>query len=179
MKGNVSRGDGGAIDNSSDLTLTNSEISGNFAALGGGIYSAGLAASLTITNSTITENTASIGGGLLNIGQASLINLTLSENSADTDGGVYNQVPQGLTLRNTIVANNVGGDCGGPAAVVSAGHNLSSDDSCELAGPGDLTNTDPLLSPLADNGGPTPTAEPLPGRPAPHPRDNADKPATT
>src|SRR3990172_4599212 len=115
MKGNVSRGDGGAIDNSSDLTLTNSEISGNFAALGGGIYSAGLAASLTITNSTITENPASIGGGLLNIGQASLINLTLSENSADTDGGVYNQVPQGLTLRNTIIANNVGGDCGGPA----------------------------------------------------------------
>jgi hypothetical protein len=35
-----------------------------------------------------------------------------------------------------------------------------------LNGPGDQINTDPLLGPLQDNGGPTLTHLPLPGSPA-------------
>jgi hypothetical protein len=35
-----------------------------------------------------------------------------------------------------------------------------------LTGPGDQINTDPLLGPLQDNGGPTLTHLPLPGSPA-------------
>jgi hypothetical protein len=45
-----------------------------------------------------------------------------------------------------------------------------------LNGPGDLPDTDPLLGPLQDNGGPTPTMALLPGSPAIDAGDNADAP---
>ena len=50
---------------------------------------------------------------------------------------------------------------------MSAGFNLSGDDSCNrlLTGPGDRPNVDPLLGPLADNGGFTQTYLPQPGSP--------------
>src|SRR4029077_16101668 len=53
------------------------------------------------------------------------------------------------------------------ATVTSHGYNISSDDgSGFLIGPGDQINTDPLLGPLQDNGGPTLTHLLLPGSPA-------------
>jgi len=55
----------------------------------------------------------------------------------------------------------------GGGTVTSHGYNLSSDDGGGyLASPGDQINTDPLLGPLQDNGGPTLTHAPLPGSPA-------------
>ena len=51
--------------------------------------------------------------------------------------------------------------------VTSLGYNLSSDDGGGyLTGPGDQINTDPLIGPLQDNGGPTFTHALLPGSPA-------------
>jgi len=51
--------------------------------------------------------------------------------------------------------------------VTSDGYNLSSDDGAGyLNGPGDQINTDPLLGPLQDNGGPTLTHALLLGSPA-------------
>ena len=51
--------------------------------------------------------------------------------------------------------------------VTSLGYNLSSDNGGgHLTGPGDQINTDPLLGPLQDNGGPTLTHTLLPGSPA-------------
>src|SRR5213079_790602 len=51
--------------------------------------------------------------------------------------------------------------------VTSHGYNLSSDDGGGvLTGPGDQINTDPMLGPLQDNGGPTFTHALLPGSPA-------------
>jgi hypothetical protein len=61
-------------------------------------------------------------------------------------------------LVNSIVALNraaAGSDCSGP--VLSAGFSIEGRTSCELSGPGDLQDTDPLLGPLRDNGGPTKT----------------------
>jgi hypothetical protein len=49
---------------------------------------------------------------------------------------------------------------------MSEGYNLSSDGTCGLIGPGDMQNTDPLLGPLQQNGGPTQTMALLPGSPA-------------
>ena len=49
---------------------------------------------------------------------------------------------------------------------MSLGHNISSDSSCPFDKPGDLVNTDPLLGPLADNGGLTQTQALLGGSPA-------------
>ena len=64
-----------------------------------------------------------------------------------------------LTFSNTIVADPVGGDdCdSSPGGIVSDGFNLEEGTSCGFTEGGDQQNTDPVLFPLADNGGPTPT----------------------
>jgi hypothetical protein len=57
----------------------------------------------------------------------------------------------------------------GPIAgggITSLGHNIDSGTDCHLSGPGDLSRTNPLLGPLADNGGQTSTLALLPGSPA-------------
>jgi parallel beta-helix repeat protein len=84
---------------------------------------------------------------------------------ATQDGGVSATAQ----YANTIVANNASGNigAGGTGAVVtSLGHNISDDGSGNLTGPGDQPNTKPLLAPLGNYGGPTPTMALLPGSPA-------------
>jgi len=90
-----------------------------------------------------------------------LTNVTIADNVApDGGGGIWN-VSTVMTLKNTIVAGNDGGgvfgdDCGtAVTAITSAGYNLDSDGSCGFSATGDISNTDPLLGPLTDNGGPT------------------------
>jgi len=65
------------------------------------------------------------------------------------------------------VANQImGDDCDG-LSVTSLGHNLDSDGTCFTgAVTGDKPSTEPILGPLADNGGPTETHALLPGSPA-------------
>jgi hypothetical protein len=73
-----------------------------------------------------------------------------------------------FAIESSIVANNWPRNCR-PSfqfGELSAGHNLSSDASCGFLAPGDLQETDPLLLPLADNGGSTPTCALAPGSPA-------------
>jgi hypothetical protein len=50
--------------------------------------------------------------------------------------------------------------------MTSHGYNLSSDNSCNFDGPGDMDNTNPLLGPLQNNGGPTFTQALISGSPA-------------
>jgi hypothetical protein len=55
----------------------------------------------------------------------------------------------------------------GSSNFISAGYNVSSDDDAGyLNGPGDQINTDPMLGPLQDSGGPIFTQALLPGSPA-------------
>jgi hypothetical protein len=61
---------------------------------------------------------------------------------------------------------------------MSLGHNLSSDNSCTLNASGDMTNTNRLLGPRQDNGGPTPTHALRSGSPAINAGTNAGCPAT-
>ena len=69
-----------------------------------------------------------------------------------------------VKLINTIVAKNpLGGNC--DSRIIPLGHNLD-DDTCNLTEPTDLPNTDPMLGPLKNNGGPTETHALLPGSPA-------------
>ena len=151
---------GAAIGNNAGgvFTINNSAITGNTAgAATSGISNSG---EMTVNNSTISGNGAR---GIENAasGVLSVNNSTVANNASY---GIYNS-GNAATLKNTIVANNgFGGDCEGP--ITSAGHNLSSDSSCGLTGLGDLSNTSPGLSPLADNGGPTFTHALLPGSPA-------------
>ena len=156
---------GGGIFNTGPLIISNTTVSGNTASEGGGIYSN---SSVTITNSTISSNTGnSEGGGVVNLGTAAITNSTLSNNSASTGGGIFTigAVRIGDTVlkagaSGVNIANNGG-------TVTSLGYNLSSDNGGGfLTGSGDQINTDPLLGPLQDNGGPTFTHQLLPGSPA-------------
>jgi hypothetical protein len=152
----------------SSATIINSTISGNSASEGGGIFNCyGL---VIIENSTISSNSAKYdGGGISNCGGVQIANSTLSGNSAPAGfgGGIING--GAVEIENTIfnagaLGENIVNDGG---TVTSHGYNISSDDGGGvLTAPGDQINTDPLLGPLQDNGGPTLTHLPLLGSPA-------------
>jgi hypothetical protein len=86
-----------------------------------------------------------------------------------------------LSLTNTIITGNQWYACewhaSGAVSLVSGGHNLVQDDSCNPVAT-DQSFTDALLGPLADNGGPTWTHALLPGSPAIDAADDAVCPAT-
>ena len=164
-------GAGGGLTLRDDTTIRDSAISGNTAtavAGGGGIQMAAGGVTVTITGTTIANNTASAGGangGGIAQGTATttiLNNVTIAGNSAPNGGGVSRSVGT-VTLQNSIVANNTG-SVGTPNCIgtlVSQGNNLAfgSTNTCSFSvANGDVVNTgDPLLGPLQNNGGPTPT----------------------
>jgi hypothetical protein len=114
----------------------------------------------TVTHATVTLNAFGTPGGA-GTGTGGTGGGTGSPGSAGAAGmgGAINAVAQ-TTLANSIVAANGSPACQG--SVINGGHNIVlSDLSC---GPG--LNADPLLQPLADNGGPTLTRRPAPGSPA-------------
>lgn len=154
---------GGGIFSNRPLTITASSIISNTALAGGGIENYG---ALVLTNSTISSNTATdnAGGIRHNANSLSVLNSTISHN---VRGGVI--ANSTTTLTNTILAENAVGEWGNcSGTITSQGHNLSSDNSCtaSFTAPGDRNNTDPLLGPLQNNGGPTPTRALLSGSPA-------------
>jgi len=170
-----STGSGGIYNFGGTLTLNNSTVSGNTASHVAGIWGA-WGGTVTLNNSTVSGNIAwnNIAGGILyecGAGTLTLNNSTVSGNSAVSYGGGIVQDPRfppaTIRLKNSIVANNTGSfsaNCYG--TMTSLGHNIAGDASCALAGVGDRNGVDPLLGPLADNGGPTQTHAPLAGSPA-------------
>lgn len=176
---------GGGIHNSEtgDIIISDSLLTGNSAALGGGVLNIS-GGTVTVIRSTFSANIAQRGGGVFNNGTANINNTTFSGNAANNNGGgiyngtlgtsiiknstlaanqaanngggIYNDFSGPVIIQNSLVANNLnGGDCNG--SITSQGYNLDSDGSCNLNGTGDLSNIDPLLGPLQDNGGPTET----------------------
>ncbi len=176
---NTAKHGGGLFDGAFHQThIRDSAITGNKATNGGGI--AGRRRVLMyLVNTTISGNTAAeAGGGITTNGQAVLENLTIADNTvtAPGEGGIgagINAFAMGsFTFVNTLLANNTlqgaspqtsNCGCSGDAAcsvtvMRSVGHNLADDSSCFLdPAHGDLPQTDPLLQPLADNGGSTPS----------------------
>jgi hypothetical protein len=153
------------------VTVINSTISGNSASGGGGGI-ANIYGGVTIVNSTISGDSAGEGGGIANYsGGVQVSNSTMSGNSAGSGGGIYNVAGQfggALETSNTIFNAGVSGEniVNDGGTVTSHGYNVCSDNGSGLLnGPGDQINTDPLLGPLQDNGGPTLTHMPLPGSP--------------
>jgi len=129
---------------------------------GGGIFGGG-----TISNCTISGNRTTVGhsrGGGIS-GSGTITNSTFSDN-VSINGGNICTTSGPVQLGNTILKNG-GIFVLGSGTVTSLGYNLSSDNGGGfLNGPGDQINTDPLLGPLQDNGGPTLTHALLPGSPA-------------
>ncbi len=162
ISGNSAKTSGGGI--SGGATVENSTISGNSAGMsGGGIYG-----SATVENSTISGNSAGTsGGGIYNNSSLDVTLSTITGNSAPSGGGIY--TVGSVEVSNTILNAGALGEniFNNGGTVTSDGYNLSSDDGGGyLTGPGDQINTDPLLGPLQDNGGPTLTHALLPGSPA-------------
>jgi hypothetical protein len=168
LSGNLSTGgfdsSGGGVDNHGGLTINSSTLSANGAANGGGIVNSG---TLRINNSTLSGNCPGFclaGGGILNYGTLRINNSTLSGNGAANGGGIFLKAGTAM-LQNSIVSNSThGGNCSGN--ITSKGYNLSSDNTCNFNGPGDLNNTDPKLGQLGNYGGPTETIPLLSGSPA-------------
>ena len=173
ISGNSASGAGGGISNYYwGVSIVNSTISGNSAGeTGGAIANSG---GVQVANSTISGNSAGkIGGGISNFGGGVQIsNSTISGNSAGSGGGIYNVAGQfgaPLETSNTIFNAGASGEniVNDGGTVTSHGYNVCSDNgSGLLTGPGDQINTDPLLGPLQDNGGPTLTHMPFSGSPA-------------
>jgi hypothetical protein len=170
--------DGGGIragSHDTKLRITNTTISGNVASSqGGGVSSLG---SLRMDSCTVSGNTE---GAIWIRRKARITRSTIVDNftgSIYVAGGVSIDSPSfapqqaQLLLSGSIIANNTGasyGDCYGP--VRSRNFNVIEDTSaCSFPGglrANDVTGQDPVLGPLAPNGGPTQTHELLAGSPA-------------
>jgi len=177
---NESRGGAIAVVLDATLSIVDSTFTGNTAGLGGAIISR-LNSMVSITDSTLTGNLAVFGGGGIltsELATVTIRNSTLSNNSSESGGGIFNNSGSTVNVKNTIIAGNTAvaahADVIGPFN--SQGRNLIGDVG-SATGFADGVNGDqvggagnpvinPLLGPLADNGGPTQTHALLPGSPA-------------
>ena len=154
------------------VVLTNSTVSGNFTSGnnvdGGGVVVSFLGTAALVTNSTISGNASTgSGGGILgghvysgltitnSIVAGNLQNKTVNSNGTPNDiefSDLYPGASPTLTLSSNLigVADNIAG------AIQGNGNQLGTE-----ANP-----LDPMLGPLAFNGGPTRTHALLPGSPA-------------
>jgi hypothetical protein len=193
LSGNTaSTGGGGGLSNRGGAaTLLATTVSGNTADVGSALINSDGHPSgegdLALTDCTVSGNIntkLSVPGIILNLSFQGTAKLTLTsctvagntglalENIAGGTGSAPTSYRDTIFARNTSTPNvfNMGG------TVTSLGHNLSDTHTGDLTGPGDLPNTDPLLGPLADNGGPTQTMALLPGSPALDAGDATDAP---
>jgi hypothetical protein len=175
----------------STATIARSTISGNQAGnTGGGMRMLGDA---TIENSTLSGNQSLgwYGGAIfLTDGVMDVLNSTIVGNigpdwaASAIFVGTFGPANATLTFTNSIVAHNQWFGCfvapwgSGTVTLASGGHNIGSDDSCNMTATGDQVFVDPMVGPLADNGGPTWTHALQTGSPAIDAGDDSLCPAT-
>ncbi len=190
--GNGGIGGGGGIYSASqsNIVFSSSTISGNtaiFGAAGGGglgpgtngtAYGGGLfsysSASIQAVNCTVASNvvngagTGIYGGIYSSSGGVGLLSCTIVGNNGDgSSGGVGG--PAGHSVTNTIIAWNSAASSPDVAGTfTSGGYNLvgNTSGSTGFGATADQLNVDPMLGPLQNNGGPTPTMAPIAGSPA-------------
>lgn len=146
---------GGAIySGSGGATISSSTFSNNFtsggAHDGGAINSSGV---LNITNSTFSANTVGdLGGAIYQTTDATIKNSTFYNNSAGGTGEAIYRGGGTVTLENTIVAKSTASSslC---VNVTSNDYNLQYNGTCFTAAANDVSGQDPLLAALAANGG--------------------------
>jgi hypothetical protein len=168
---------GGIVSFGGNLTVAGSTISNNAAHFGGGIAGGATGNVMSISSSTISGNSASDrAGGIFNGsgGTLTLSHSTVSGNTAKNKSGGIGAYAA-ATLNHTIVAGNTRGESD-PSDVkgsVALGFSLLGVDTGAtiIDNGGNLIGTaavpiDPLLGPLADDGGPTFTHALLAGSPA-------------
>jgi predicted outer membrane repeat protein len=182
---NSNGGNGTAVNIRNSLFASNTASNG----VGGAIQSVYFSNSpAVIENNTFFANHAAVFGGAISTENGvTLKNNTFSENDADATGSpgaslYLSGANADASLYNNIFANNTGGgECGefsAPDLVVTGNTNIVEDASGRCGSlPGTIVS-DPLLGPLADNGGLTQTMALLPGSPAIDAGDSANCPST-
>jgi hypothetical protein len=178
ISSNTDRSVGGGIFNSGIAQIDKCTISGNATInSNGGIGGGGIAnenngsnsASLALSNCTISGNSAAMGGGSV---ENSLDDVNASSNliiSNCTFSGSFNVLNDGgsVFVDNTIFFETGAGGLNlrsNGGIITSRGYNMANDGGGGfLNQTGDRLNTDPMLGPLQDNGGPTFTHALLPG----------------
>ena len=192
VTGNAVGGDGGGLciigpfgntGPGPQSTIQNSTISGNSAASTSAISSSGL---LTIANSTVSGNTATgtaYSVGAIFVGKTlTLRNSTVAFNSATNGPAIwfnnqkYNSIAHyAVDFDSSIVANNTSNGVESdvysvvqPSQVltITGANNIVMSASVKVALPAGTLANDPLLLPLANNGGPTQTHAFRDGSPA-------------
>jgi hypothetical protein len=150
------------------VEIIGSTISGNSAyyfgcsALRIGDYGRHSEAPVLISSSTISGNGSSYLYYAACINQPVTINnSTIAFNSMY---GLLINAPS-AAIESSIIAHNLSRDLSAPATLHISGHN-NLIMSAAIVPPADTITADPLLLPLADNGGPTRTHALLPGSPA-------------
>lgn len=162
---------GSALVSFGSAILRRSVVSGNEAT--GNYTISASTANLDIEDATLSSNIdpftiVSVDGATLTIR-----NVTIANN--DSFSAVDGFVAGTVQIINSIVYNPLTvEECTASAGgqVVSLGYTLDRDGTCATGAAGDLPSTDPLLGPLADNGGPTHTHLLLAGSPAIDAGDN-------
>lgn len=172
---NNNSNDGGALSvSAASATISNSSFIDNTTTFVGSAVAL-RGADVRLINVTASGNSG--GPTIRNLaltGQKSTLRIlssTLAENSgnAAVETGIEGSGIAETIIGSSIIADNSSnnfGFFGTGATVTSQGYNISDDTTGSLTATGDQQNTDPLLAPLADNGGPTQTHALLPGSPA-------------
>ncbi len=116
---------------------------------------------LTLRHATLTANKGKLGGAVAVLGGAAA---TIQSSTITSNGNANLDASDGtMSVSNTIVWG-AKTDCLG--AISSAGGNLEGETSCGFTNTNDQQSQDPLLFPLAFNGGPIPTRAITAGSPA-------------
>ncbi len=159
LDGNHGAADGGALDINQQITVTRSTIAGNkagdsfFKGMGAAAEIDG-GATLIASDSTIAGSTTQPAGrgSIDNFGGTLALSFaTLSGSQGLLTGGGFD------SATGTILAGTGGTPNCSASVNETAGFNLSTDSSCGLSKKTDLTGVNPMLKPLANNGGPTMT----------------------
>lgn len=183
------------IEGQATIVLRDSSVSGNTAeSSGGGLFNATFTGRILaeITNSTFSGNSANHSGGAIAsnayVGriEATLESVTLADNTADANadkvgsGHQVNSYAYTNGLTTTVIGRSVAAHTNdtlvgyftastggtGSTSYTSRSRSISQHDLPFAPGEGDLTDTNPRLGPLADNGGATRTHALLPNSPA-------------
>ena len=140
-------GSGGAIRHGGDgasLAVSGSSFSNNAAdGDGGAIFSVGDRAIRSVSNSSFSDNSALGFGGAIRVwdGRATFSHITAVDNSSGESGGGISshEDTYSAILRNSILADNSGGDCVIDSELFESVNNIVKDGSCQGA------RTDPAL----------------------------------
>jgi len=159
LSGNTTTGWGGGVFAQQSVAISHSAVTGNTAGgSGGGVYVA--TGNLAMDNTTVSGNAGLDGGGvrLWDNVTASLLHVTISANTGTT-AGFFANATASVAFTNTIIASQTSGPDCNPGFVhnVTGGQNVESATSCAFTGAANRQNTNPMLKPLANNGGLTKT----------------------